>query len=303
MAFDSAAHWQEQRSFHHSRYDEALLGARECSISVCLPARNCAATLGGIIERLAALRERGGIDQLVVIDGGSSDATAQIAADAGASVFAESELMADFGPVAGKGDAMWRSLSVLEGDLICFLDADVLEFSEHYVVGLLGPLLELEEVEFVKAFYRRPFSQGGVELAAGGGRVNHLLARPALAIFYPELAGVRQPLAGEIAARRSLLTQLPFTTGYGVEIAMLLDALGAVGLEGMAQVDLDLHRNSHQTLLELSPMAYTVLGVIARRLEREGRLLDLEASPLLLADGVTVEFAETLERPPMAGVA
>ena len=300
MAFDSAARWQEQRSFHHSRYDEALLAARECTISVCLPARNCAATVGAIVAALAGLRERGAIDQLVVIDGGSTDATAQIAADAGASVHPESELMARFGPVAGKGDAMWRSLSVLEGELICFLDADVLDFSERYAIGLLGPLLEFDEVDFVKAYYRRPFSQGGVELAAGGGRVNHLLARPALAIFYPALAGVRQPLAGEIAARRSLLEQLPFATGYGVEIAMLLDVLEHAGLDAMAQVDLDVHRNSHQPLLELSAMAYTVLGVIAQRLERDGRLLELDASPLLL-DGAAVAPSPTLERPPMAG--
>jgi len=302
MAFDSPARWQQERSFHHSRYDEALLAARECSISVCLPARDCAATIGAIVEKLAALRERGAIDQLVVIDGGSTDATAQIAADAGASVYPEAELMAQFGPVAGKGDAMWRSLSVLEGDLVCFLDADLLEFSERFAIGLLGPLLELDEVDFVKAYYRRPFSQGGVELAAGGGRVNHLLARPALAIFYPALAGVRQPLAGEVAARRSLLERLPFATGYGVEIAMLLDVLEQVGLEGMAQVDLDVHHNSHQQLLELSPMAYTVLGVIAQRLEREGRLLELDASPLLLGGGAEVTLAKTLERPPMAGV-
>src|SRR5665213_2574108 len=170
MAFDSPARWQQERSFHHSRYDEALLAARECSISVCLPARDCAATIGAIVEKLAALRERGAIDQLVVIDGGSTDATAQIAADAGASVYPETELMAQFGPVAGKGDAMWRSLSVLEGHLVSFLDADVLEFSERFAIGLLGPLLELDEVDFVKAYYRRPFSQGGVELAASGGQ-------------------------------------------------------------------------------------------------------------------------------------
>jgi glucosyl-3-phosphoglycerate synthase len=298
MAFDSPARWQQARSFHHSRYTEALLAARDRSISVCLPARDCAATVGPIVAALAALRERGAIDQLVVIDGGSGDATAQIAADAGASVFSESTLMTSYGPVAGKGDAMWRSLSVLEGELICFLDADVLEFSTSYAIGLLGPLLELEEVDFVKAYYRRPFSQGGIELAAGGGRVNHLLARPALAIFYPELAGVRQPLAGEIAARRSLLERLPFATGYGVEIAMLLDVLEQVGLEGMAQVDLDVHRNSHQPLLELSAMAYTVLAVIAARLERDGRLLELDASPLLL-DGDAVAPAPLAERPPM----
>ena len=298
MAFDSAARWQQARSFHHSRYSEALLAARDRSISVCLPARDCAATVGPIVAALAALRERGAIDQLVVIDGGSADATAQIASDAGASVFSESELMPGYGPVAGKGDAMWRALSVLEGDLVCFLDADVLEFSTAYAIGLLGPLLELDEVDFVKAYYRRPFSEGGIELAAGGGRVNHLLARPALAIFYPELAGVRQPLAGEIAARRSLLERLPFATGYAVEIAMLLDVLEQVGLEGMAQVDLDVHRNSHKPLLELSAMAYTVLAVIAARLERDGRLLELDASPLLL-DGAAAAPAPALERPPM----
>ena len=297
MAFDSPARWQQARSFHHSRYGEALLVARDRSISVCLPARDCAATVGPIVAQLAALRERGAIDQLVVIDGGSSDATAQIAADAGASVFSESALMTGYGPVAGKGDAMWRSLSVLEGELVCFLDADVLEFSTRYAIGLLGPLLEFEEVDFVKAYYRRPFSEGGIELAAGGGRVNHLLARPALAIFYPELAGVRQPLAGEVAARRSLLGRLPFATGYGVEIAMLLDVLERVGLDGMAQVDLDTHHNSHQPLLDLSPMAYAVLKVLALRLEREGRLVELDAAPLLL-DGRAFD-APLAERPPM----
>jgi glucosyl-3-phosphoglycerate synthase len=195
MPFESPAHWQQARSFHHSRYDEAFLAARQRSVSVCLPARDCAATIGPIVELLVGLRERGAIDQLVVIDGGSSDATATIAADAGASVFAEAALMADYGPVAGKGDAMWRSLSVLEGELICFLDADVLDFPAHYPIGLLGPLIEFDEIEFVKAYYRRPFRQGALVVADGGGRVNHLLARPALAIFYPALAGVRQPLA------------------------------------------------------------------------------------------------------------
>jgi len=299
MAFDSPAHWQQARSFHHSRYDEALLAARECTATVCLPARDCAATIGPIVEVLAGLRERGAIDQLVVIDGGSSDATAAIATDAGASVFGESELMTGYGPVAGKGDAMWRALSVLDGDLVCFLDADVLEFPVHYAVGLLGPLLEFDEIDFVKAFYRRPFRQGDTSVADGGGRVNHLLARPALAIFYPALAGVRQPLAGEIAARRSLLERLPFATGYGVEIAMLLDTFEEVGLEGMAQVDLDTHHNSHQPLLELTGMSYSVLALLAARLEREGRLLDLHPGPLVGDDHASPAPPPLQERPPM----
>jgi glucosyl-3-phosphoglycerate synthase len=219
----------------------------------------------------------------------------RVAADAGASVHRESELMSEVGPVLGKGDAMWRALSVLDGELICFLDADGEQFEAHYVTGLLGPLIELEEVAFVKAFYRRPFRVGELALEDGGGRVNHLLARPALAIFYPELAGIDQPLAGEIAARRSLLERLPFTTGYGVEVAMLLDAYADVGLEGMAQVDLDVHHNRHQPLLALSAMAYEVLDVIARRLEREGRLSGLEPSPLLGRDSPR----PSRERPPM----
>jgi glucosyl-3-phosphoglycerate synthase len=297
MPFDSPAHWQRARSFHHSRYDEAFVAARERSVSVCLPARDCAATVGPIVEALAGLRDRAVIDQLVVIDGDSADATARIAADAGATVFSETQLMPGYGPVAGKGDAMWRSLSVLDGELVCFLDADVLEFSTHFALGLLGPLIEFDEIDFVKAFYRRPFRAGDVSLADGGGRVNHLLARPALAIFYPELSGVRQPLAGEVAARRSLLETLPFATGYGVEIAMLLDVLERVGLDAMAQVDLDTHHNSHQPLLDLSPMAYAVLKVLALRLEREGRLLELDAAPLLLDERAF--DAPLAERPPM----
>ena len=144
-----------------------------------------------------------------MIDGDSADDTARIAQRAGATVHREGELMPSYGPVLGKGDAMWRALSVLEGDLVCFLDADVFEFSTRYPIGLLGPLVEFDEVSFVKAHYRRPFHHGDAVVPDGGGRVNHLLARPYLAVFHPLLAGVRQPLAGEIAARRTLLERCP----------------------------------------------------------------------------------------------
>ena len=171
--------------------------------------------------------------------------------------------MPHFGQVLGKGDAMWRALGALEGEIVCYLDADSEDFSAHFATGLLGPLVCEPGVEFVKAFYRRPFEHGGVALPEGGGRVNHLTARPALALFYPQLAEVRQPLAGEVAARRGLLERLPFATGYGVEIGMLIDAWTTVGLEGIAQVDLEVHRNRHQPLAELTPMATTVLATIA----------------------------------------
>ena len=264
-------------------------------MSVCLPARECAQTVGEIVAALVELREAGVVDEVVVVDAASADDTASVAERAGASVLQEAELMPSLGPALGKGDAMWRALAALEGELVCFVDADTEGFSAHFVTGLLGPLVCEPGVSFVKACYRRPLRHDGLADADGGGRVNRLTARPALALFYPELACVRQPLAGEVAGRRELLERLPFATGYGVEIAMLIDAWRELGLGGLAQVDLDEHRNRHQPLSALEPMALTVLATIARRLEREGRLLGGEGGP------AGVESAP-LERPPLAGV-
>jgi glucosyl-3-phosphoglycerate synthase len=288
----AAERWAKTRTYHHSAYPAARIAAeRTQSIAVCLPARECAATVGEIVGALVRLRETGAIDEVVVVDADSRDGTAAVARGAGATVHQEAALMPQFGPVLGKGDAMWRALSVLEGELVCFLDADTRGFSPsaHFATGLVGPLVCEPGVSFVKAFYRRPFEHAGIALPEGGGRVNHLLARPALELFYPELAGVRQPLAGEVAARRELLESIPFTTGYGVEMAMLLDVWGLLGGEGAAQVDLEEHRNSHQSVQALAPMARTVLATVARRLERDGRLSGLVADSLV-------------ERPPLAGV-
>jgi len=263
----AAADWAKARSFHHSRYPlERIAAERRESVSVCVPARECAGTVGEIVATLVTLREAGAIDEVVVVDAASGDGTAAVAERAGATVLQEAELLPSYGPVLGKGDAMWRALPALAGELVCFLDADTERFPAHFVTGLLGPLVcepEASEVAFVKAFYRRPLGEGEDD----GGRVNNLMARPALAILYPELAGVRQPLAGEVAADRSLLETLPFATGYGVEIGMLIDAWRRVGLDGMAQVDLDEHRHHHQPLSALAPMARTVLATVASRLE------------------------------------
>jgi glucosyl-3-phosphoglycerate synthase len=273
MVSSAAERWAKARTFHHSLYPATRIAAeRKCGVSVCLPARECATTVGSIVSVLMELRELGAIDEVFVVDGASQDGTARIAERAGASVFQESELMPRMGPVLGKGDAMWRALSVLSGELVVFLDADSEGFSAHFATGLLGPLVCEPDVAFVKAFYRRPFEHGGISIPEGGGRVNHLLARPALAVFYPELAGVRQPLAGEVAARRELLERIPFATGYGVEMAMLIDVWRELGLDAIAQVDLEEHRNRHQPLSELTKMSETVLAVVARRLTSEGRL-------------------------------
>jgi glucosyl-3-phosphoglycerate synthase len=290
MAGSTAQQWARERTFHHSRYSvERIARERAGSVSVCLPAKECAGTVGAVVAELVKLREAGAVDEIVVVDAASADGTAAVAERAGAVVRQEAELLPQCGPVLGKGDAMWRALSVLEGDTVCYLDADTEGFQAHFATGLLGPLVCERGVEFVKAFYRRPFEHDGVALPEGGGRVNHLTARPALALFYPELAGVRQPLAGEVAARRELLERLPFATGYGVEVAMVIDVWKEVGLEGMAQVDLEVHRNRHQPLEALTPMAYTVLATIARRLEGEGRLAELE-------------YEAALERPPFESV-
>lgn len=296
MSVTAVERWAQTRTFHHSLYPPARIAAaraeRGLGVSVCLPARECARTVGEIVTALARLRTVGAIDEVVVIDADSADGTAAVAERAGATVvYQEAELMPELGRVLGKGDAMYRALTALSGEIVCYLDADMAGDTAHYAAGLIGPLVceAQSDIAFVKAFYRRPFEHGGVSLPEGGGRVNHLLARPALELFYPELAGVRQPLAGEIAARRELLERLPFVTGYGVEIGMLIDAWHEVGLDGIAQVDLDEHRNRHQPLAALAPMARTVLATIARRVEAEGRLTGVQlAEPIV-------------ERPPLAG--
>ncbi len=269
-------------------------------MSVCLPARDEARTIGPILEQLVPLREAGAVDQIVVVDR-SSDGTAEIARELGVEVHDQDELMPEFGPVLGKGDAMWRSLPILNGDVICFLDADSECFGAHFACGVIGPLLCDPEISFVKGFYRRPFRVGETTVPDGGGRVTELTARPLLNLFYPDLAAVRQPLAGEVAARRELLERLPFATGYGVDIGLLLDAYSLAGLDAIAQVDLEVRQNAHQPLRDLGPMAYAVLRAVAERLEREGRLRGPLPATFSAAGLGTAQapLAEPVERPPL----
>jgi glucosyl-3-phosphoglycerate synthase len=288
------------RSFHHSEFPLELLPERKReSVTVVLPAREVADTIGQIVERLQALR--GLIDQILVMDAASEDGTAEIAAGLGAEVHQESELVTEFGPALGKGDAMWRALSVARGELIVYLDSDTREFSPHFATGMLGPLMCNDGVDFVKGFFRRPFTDEQGEHPTDGGRVTELTARPLLSAFYPELAAFVQPLAGEVAARRTTFDRLPFATGYSIETSMLIHARDEVGIERMAQVDLDVRRNYHQPLRQLGPMAYAVLRVILERLRKDGRLLDDHAPPLQTADGQLIQV-ELIERPPYASL-
>jgi glucosyl-3-phosphoglycerate synthase len=275
--------WYPRNTFSHSAFPPARLAAeRQSTVSVCLPARDEASTIGPILEALLPLRERGVIDQIVVVDN-SADDTGAIARQLGAEVHDQAQLMPELGPVLGKGDAMWRALPVLQGEVICFLDADSGHFGAHYPCGLLGPLLCQPEISFVKGLYRRPLRVGQTVLPDGGGRVTELTARPLLNLFYPDLAGVAQP-------------------GYGVDIALLLDAYALVGLDGLAQVDLEVRQNAHQPLRDLGPMAHEVLRAVAARLEREGRLRGHLPATFTVAgaDGLNTARDDAVERPPLA---
>ena len=311
--------WFEQRSFHHRDFRGLGLssnGAERPSTSLIFPARNVAGTIGTILTIVSDLQARTGLpDQVIVVDADSPDGTADIARAHGVDVFSENELMPGYGPAQGKGDAMWRSLSVARGDIIMFADADTTDFREHFVYGTLGPLLTDPEVQFCKAAYRRPFSQGEKSVPDGGGRVTELMAKPLLNLFYPELAGFVQPLAGEFAGRRELLNAMPFFTGYGVEIGMMIDVFAEAGLEGMAQVDLGTRQNRHQPLASLTRMSSIVLRTVAmreglalRELDRvepglwELRQPDTYLHAVATEDGLRLDehLNELIERPPLA---
>jgi glucosyl-3-phosphoglycerate synthase len=246
------------RSFHHRDFDAAALVAakRGRRVSVCLPARDEEATVGPIVARVRCqLVERVPlVDEIVVVDDGSRDRTATCAADAGARVVPTDT-------DGGKGGALQTAVAAATGDLLVFCDADVRDFNPRFVVGLAGPLLLHDDVDFVKGFYERNLDRQ----PRGGGRVTQLVARPLLTLLFPELAGVVQPLAGEFGARRWLLERLPFVEGYGVDIGLLIDAARTVGVARMAQVDLGVRVHRNRPLAELGPMATVVLQTALRR--------------------------------------
>jgi glucosyl-3-phosphoglycerate synthase len=309
--------WFRTNSYEHAQFADLETLARHkreraIELSVVLPAREVAATIGPILDAIRALDERAPlIDQLVVVDASSADGTAELAAAHGAEVFDESELIPGLGPVLGKGDAMWRALSVARGDVVMYLDSDTSDFEQCFIYGLLGPLVESPELSFVKAAYNRPLAGGLGQEGASSGRVTELTARPLLNLFYPELAGFSQPLAGELAGRRELLCSIPYFTGYAVETGMLIDILDAAGLERMAQVDLGTRTNRSQDLFALSRMSFEVLRAVVQRLRDDGRLRAAEQAAAedylqairteesLRLDRTSVPV---VERPPLAEV-
>ena len=309
----SRERWLRHRTFAGTDFDPDELGARKRSqgarVSVALPARDVADTVGAIVEAVRAewMGPRGLVDQIVVIDSGSRDSTWRTASEAGAEVVRAHEILPDLSPEPGKGEALWKSLAVVTGDLVVWLDADVAPFDPAFVPGLLGPLLHDPGIDYVKAFYRRDLHGRRDE----GGRVTEICARPLINLFYPELAGFVQPLAGEAAGRSEILRHMPFFTGYAVEIGLLVDLWRHQGLAALAQVDLGRRHHRHQSTAALGGMGYEITRAVLDRLAEEGRAPASPpaarpyARPARRDGGLVLESdgGELVRRPPLISLA
>jgi glucosyl-3-phosphoglycerate synthase len=292
--------------------DKLLAAKGETTVSVVLPARDERETVGEIVATIRRDLVEGAplVDEVIVIDSRSTDDTAEVAAAAGARVVAQDAVLPELPPMSGKGEALWKAMHVVRGDVIVFVDADLRNFSSSFVTGLLGPLLTDPSICYVKACYDRPYVSGGQTVAHGGGRVTELVARPLINMHWPLLAGVVQPLSGEYAGRREVLERLPFVTGYGVELGLLVDVLEFAGLDSIAQVDLGTRVHRHQSAEALGGMSGQIMQTAWSRLERQGRVVRLEPPSTTLTqfrrdgDGHVVRVSDVRvdERPPMIEV-
>jgi glucosyl-3-phosphoglycerate synthase len=309
--------WFGEANFHHAEFSDLrrLAAAKEkhgVTVSLVLPTLEEEETIGPIVRR--AIRELIGrvplVDEILVIDSASTDRTREIAEAEGARVVQHPEVLPRYGSFRGKGEALWKSLFETTGDIIVFADTDVRNWHPRLAYGTLGPLLMEPRLQYVKGYYQRPIVEAGVLKEGGGGRVTELVARPLINLFYPELSGLIQPLAGEYAARRSLLEQIPFFTGYAVEIGHLIDTLERSGVESLGQVDLERRVHRNQDLARLSQMSFVIIQAVMKRLEerRKARLFaELGSTMKLPRSGrgrlglEVIELADQ-ERPPMVRI-
>ncbi len=306
--------WVSKNTFHHDEFSdlETLLELKESKdlrISLAFPAFNEEATIGKEIEliREELWEKYPLLDEIVVIDSGSTDRTREISHHAGALVYQAEEILPEYGNFPGKGENLWKSLYVLKGDLIVWLDADIKNLHPKFVYGLVGPLLRHDSLQFVKAFYQRPIQIPGEENEYGGGRVTEILVRPLLSLFFPQLASMYQPCSGECAGRRELFEKLPFACGYGIETGMLVDIFHLFGREVMGQTNLNLRIHRNQPAWALGKMGFEILHAFLKRVEDLGLIelaaelnrsyRKLEMGPDLYS--LKEEKVQIHERPPM----
>lgn len=306
--------WLKSNTFHHSAFRDlrALVEAKEAaglSISLCIPTLNEEKTIGKevVIFRSELMQRYPLIDEIAIIDSGSTDKTLEIAASFGADTYLASEILPELEPKRGKGENLWKAIHQLSGDIIVYIDADIKNIHPRFVYGLVGPLIQRPEIQYVKAFYDRPlaFSQG--VRPSGGGRVTEILIRPLFSLFFPELTAIIQPLSGEYAVRRGVLERIPFPIGYGVETSHLIDVYSLYDMQAFAQTDLDQRVHRNQPTRSLGKMAFGILQTFLSRAEKLGVMSQLpDMSTVLRQFQVQDETFETVEytiveeeRPPM----
>ncbi len=309
--------WFAENTFHAGEFQDLdyllqLKRERGLSISLALPALNEEKTVGNVIQTIQeSLMETAPLlDEIVLIDSNSEDRTREIAQSRGVPVYIHQDVLPDYGARRGKGEALWKSLYCTRGDIVIWLDTDIVNIHPRFAYGLIGPLLLRPDIQFVKGFYRRPLRVGGKIQAGGGGRVTELTARPLLNLFYPELSGVIQPLSGEYGGTRSALEKLSFFSGYGVEIGLLIDVLETFGLSAIAQVDLQERIHHNQPLEALSKMSFAIIQAVIHKLEsrygqsflenvnRTMKLIRYEKKSFMLE----IEEIAERARPPMIGI-
>ena len=309
--------WLKNNTFHHSSFKNVkrLMQKKKelgLTISLCFPTLNEEKTVGKEISlmRKELMEKYPLIDEIAVVDSGSTDRTEPIARKAGADFYYSSEILPQYRAYRGKGENLWKSLYILNGDIICWIDADIHNIHPRFVLGLIGPLLEHPHLSYVKAFYRRPIRIHGELQTTGGGRVTELVVRPFFNLLFPDLTGIAQPLSGEYAGRRELLENLPFFTGYGVETGHLIDINRLYGLDVIGQCDLDVRIHRNQSIEALRSMSYRILKILLQRADDMGRIeifQDISDSLQIITGVKNVYSIEKMkvwgtERPPMITV-
>jgi glucosyl-3-phosphoglycerate synthase len=309
--------WLKTHTYHHSQFRDlrALVEAKEkagLTISLCIPTLNEEKTIGKevVIFRSELMQRYPLVDEIAIIDSGSTDKTLEIAANFGADTYLAADILPDLDPKRGKGENLWKAIYQLRGDIIVYIDADIKNIHPRFVYGLVAPLIHNPKMQYVKAFYDRPlaFSQG--IRPSGGGRVTEILIRPLFSLFFPELTAIIQPLSGEYAVRRDVLEEIPFPIGYGVETSHLIDVYSRYGMEAFGQTDLDQRVHRNQPTRSLGKMAFGILQTFLSRAEKLGVIKELpDMSTILRQFQVNDRIFETVEyqiveeeRPPMATI-